>query len=72
MCILLYLENSHPLFRKPVVVSIKEAVIEELGPLRVSLGVKLRVSDQSLIQQVISLEAGCPYLRFHTEVCQRH
>ncbi|XP_078331778.1 alpha-mannosidase 2C1-like [Crassostrea virginica] len=54
--------------RKPVVVSIKEAVIEERGPLRVSLGVKLRVSDQSLIQQVISLEAGCPYLRFHTEV----
>ena len=53
-------------------VSIKEAVIEEKGPLRVSLGVKLRVSDQSLIQQVISLEAGCPYLRFHTEVCQRH
>ncbi|XP_061176887.1 alpha-mannosidase 2C1-like [Saccostrea echinata] len=54
--------------RKPIVTSIKPAEVLDSGPLRVSVVIQLKISDQSSIEQVISLDAGSPYLRCHTKV----
>jgi hypothetical protein len=56
------------IFRKPIVSSVSPVKILDRGPLRVSLVVQLKISDQSYIEQVISLDAGSPYIRWHTKV----
>lgn len=55
--------------RKPVETVIEKAIIREDGPLRASVEVKLMISDHSYVQQIISVEAQCPYIKFETEVC---
>ncbi|XP_074643597.1 alpha-mannosidase 2C1-like isoform X2 [Tubulanus polymorphus] len=54
--------------RKPVEHPIQLTKILDEGPLRASVEVSVKISDQSYIKQVISLDAGSPYLRFDTEV----
>ncbi|KAL5009992.1 hypothetical protein ScPMuIL_012297 [Solemya velum] len=54
--------------RKPIESVIQHSTILDDGPLRVSLEVSLKISDRSYLKQVISLDAGCPYLKFKTEV----
>ncbi|ELU16163.1 hypothetical protein CAPTEDRAFT_182455 [Capitella teleta] len=54
--------------RKPVETVIEKAIIREDGPLRASVEVKLMISDHSYVQQIISVEAQCPYIKFETEV----
>jgi alpha-mannosidase len=55
--------------RKPIEDFIELAIIREEGPLRASVEVKLMISEHSYITQFITVEAGCPYIKFETEVC---
>jgi len=54
--------------RKPVEKALQHAVIVEEGPLRVSVKVSMKISDDSYIQQHISLCAGSAYVKFDNEV----
>jgi len=38
------------------------------GPLRVSVEFSLKISDQSSLKQIVSLDAGAPYVKFYTKV----
>ncbi|XP_022094007.1 alpha-mannosidase 2C1-like [Acanthaster planci] len=54
--------------RQPVTKQVTPAQIRDNNQLRCSIQTKLFISDQSWIEQVISLDSGCPYLKFTTKV----
>ncbi|XP_048766025.2 alpha-mannosidase 2C1-like [Ostrea edulis] len=60
--------DYHQETRKPLAIAVSPAKVLDRGPLRVSLVVQLKVSDQSYVEQVISLDAGSPYIRCQTKV----
>lgn len=55
--------------RRPVVDVREKAKIVLEGPLRASVEVSLKISDDSYVKQLIVLDAHSPYLAFNTEVC---
>ncbi|KAK3097644.1 hypothetical protein FSP39_011690 [Pinctada imbricata] len=54
--------------RKPLEYALQQAMILDEGPLRASLQLSIKISDKSYLKQIISLDAGSPYLKFDTEV----
>ncbi|XP_076466498.1 alpha-mannosidase 2C1-like [Babylonia areolata] len=54
--------------RKPVEQVIEKATVTERGPLRAAVQVKVRISADSWVVQTIRLDAGSPYISFHTQV----
>ncbi|XP_078370059.1 alpha-mannosidase 2C1-like isoform X2 [Oculina patagonica] len=48
--------------------SSEEFKILEEGPLRVSVEFSLKISEKSSLKQIVSLDAGAPYVKFHTKV----
>ncbi|XP_072045135.1 alpha-mannosidase 2C1-like [Amphiura filiformis] len=53
--------------RKPIVSSTSCVILDQCD-LRCSIIVKLNISSTSCIEQIISLDMGCPYLKFSTKV----
>ncbi|KAJ8315763.1 hypothetical protein KUTeg_007913 [Tegillarca granosa] len=49
--------------RKPLDHVLQHTIIQDEGPIRVSV----EISDRSYLKQIISLDAECPYLKFSTE-----
>lgn len=58
--------------RRAVSRVVQTARLVDKGPLRASVQVTLTVSDHSTLTQTIHLDAGCPYLAFHTQVHMYH
>ena len=56
------------LCRKPIESFIETAIVREEGPLRACVEVKMMISEHSYVNQFISVEAQCPYIKFETEV----
>ncbi|XP_038072171.1 alpha-mannosidase 2C1-like [Patiria miniata] len=54
--------------RQPITKAVTSAQILDNNQLRCSIQTKLFISDKSWIEQVISLDSGCPYLKFSTKV----
>lgn len=47
---------------------VERALILESGPVRARVQVRTKISDVSHITQHIVLDAGCPFLKFETDV----
>ncbi|XP_046577418.1 LOW QUALITY PROTEIN: alpha-mannosidase 2C1-like [Haliotis rubra] len=54
--------------RKPITRVTQEAKLVDQGPLRATIEVSFSVGASSSLKQKIILDAGCPYVRFETEV----
>ncbi|KAL8600141.1 hypothetical protein ACOMHN_060093 [Nucella lapillus] len=60
--------DYHLQTRKPVEEVTEKATVTERGPLRACVQVKLRISADSSVTQTIRLDAGSPYISFHSQV----
>lgn len=59
-------------FRKPVLEVVQSAHVVSSEKLRGVVSFTLRISDKSTFTQEIILDATCPYLKFSTQVPQKH